>query len=89
MALVGATCVGKITMCFDERILTNLADPPEAAITRDYKNAAPLIKKGDEFGYFNWGSCVVLIADVSRKSLTNGGLKVKPGDEVRVGQRLI
>jgi phosphatidylserine decarboxylase precursor len=89
MALVGATCVGKITMCFDERILTNLADPPEAAITREYKNAAPLIKKGDEFGYFNWGSCVVLIADVSRKSLKTGGLKVKPGDEVRMGQRLI
>lgn len=92
MALVGATCVGKITLSFDQRIVTNLADPPEAAVQRDYKDASPTIKKGQEFGYFNWGSCVVLIADVSRKSLSEaegGGLKVKPGDEVRVGQRLI
>jgi phosphatidylserine decarboxylase len=87
MAAVGATCVGKITLTFDERIVTNLPEPPETSVTRNYGAAAPTIKKGEEFGYFRWGSCLVLVADVNLEK--NEILAVKPGDEVRVGQRLI
>ena len=91
MALVGATCVGKIITTFDQRIVTNLAEPPETTVVREYKKAAPIVKQGDEVAYFQWGSCVVLVADVERKNLEkNGGkLCLKPGDEVKVGQRLL
>jgi phosphatidylserine decarboxylase len=85
MALVGAACVGGIVLSLDERIATNLAEPPETSVAREYGAAAPVVRAGDEVGYFRWGSCVVLIADTPSAL----PLRVKAGDDVRQGQWIV
>jgi phosphatidylserine decarboxylase len=85
MALVGATCVGSIGLCFDERVATNIPEAPETSVLRDYGAAAPTLAAGDEVGFFKWGSCVVLVADVPKQS----EIRFAPGSEVRQGQRLV
>lgn len=126
---VGATCVGSISLGFDDRIRTNrtssvqnirslfrfasgaceegsgpdphspITPPPSPAsdadvfaapeVTRfEYESSGgptPSLEKGSELGWFNWGSAIVLIADVPEGC----GVRVKPLQDVRVGDPLI
>ena len=57
LVMVGATNVGKITVSFDPKIVTNSG---LKAFTRTYKTPVE-VKKGEEIGVFNMGSTVVVI----------------------------
>jgi phosphatidylserine decarboxylase len=48
-------------------------------------DATPRIARGEELGWFNWGSAIVIIADVPEGC----GVQVHPHQDVRVGDPLI
>lgn len=75
---VGALNVGKMTFHFDSRINTNATPDARDIYTYD----TPIcVKKGDELGYFQMGSTIVLVMqDSSLESLTN--------QKVRFGERI-
>ena len=69
MVAVGATNVGSIKVHFDQDLVTN---------TESHKNSTEMIysepiafKKGEEFGYFNFGSTIVLIYEAPVDSSFN------------------
>jgi len=69
MVAVGATNVGSINVHFDQDLITN---------TEGQKNSTEIIysnpiafKKGEEFGYFNFGSTIVLIYEAPVDSSFN------------------
>lgn len=45
----------------------------------------PTLAKGEELGWFNWGSAIVLIAEVPEGT----GVRVRPHQDVRVGDPLL
>ena len=59
MIAVGATMVGKVRVAFDEDVTTNVSQPKVTV-----KSYAPPIalKKGQEWGRFEFGSTIVLLA---------------------------
>jgi len=78
---IGATLVGRVRVCYDARLQTNLAG--QRVIHRSY--APPIaLKKGDELGVFELGSTVVLVAQARRLRWQN----YATGMFVRVGQAL-
>lgn len=50
-----------------------------------YDDVAPRLAKGDELGWFNWGSAIVIVADVPEGC----GVHVHPHQDVRVGDPLL
>ncbi|MFZ9887080.1 MAG: archaetidylserine decarboxylase [Myxococcota bacterium] len=60
MVAVGATMVGKVKVTFDS-LETNL--PPRAKTRRDYsEDACPRLARGEEWGRFEFGSTIVMVA---------------------------
>jgi len=60
MVAVGATNVGSIKVHFDEALSTNTNTSSKGVTEKIYE--APIqFEKGDEFGFFNFGSTIVLI----------------------------
>lgn len=57
----------------------------EANCADDAKEHAPRVGRGEELGWFNWGSAIVIIADVPEGC----GVQVHPHQDVRVGDPLI
>ena len=77
---VGATLVGKVRVTFDG-LTTNVRDG--LAITRTYVDP-PRLAKGEEWGRFEFGSTIVMIAAPGLM-----GLEVRPpGTPVRLGTRI-
>jgi phosphatidylserine decarboxylase len=58
---------------------------PPLETTKFKYDVHPSLRKGEEMGWFNWGSAIVIIADVP----DGCGVRVRPMEEVRVGQPLI
>lgn len=58
LVMVGATNVGKITLSFDQGLVTN--NLSSKTVNREYKTPV-LLKKGSQFGTFHMGSTVVMI----------------------------
>ena len=56
--MVGAIGVGRISLAFDESVLTN--DDRESGL-RVYGERAPLLSRGDELGTFHLGSTVIVL----------------------------
>ncbi len=81
LVMVGATNVGKISMCFDQDIVTNQSHFRKLK-SRVYAPSIP-IEKGSELGVFNMGSTVVLL-------FTPGFLAESPRVDIvtKVGQSL-
>jgi phosphatidylserine decarboxylase len=82
MVAVGATMVGKVRTTFDEHLVTNVrrSEP----LLRDYGADAPRLKKGEEWGRFEFGSTIVLLA-------TKGAVQLdvqEPGTPLRLGTRV-
>lgn len=76
---VGATSVGKITVAYDETLVTNRGT--SAIVTKDYNPGFP-VDKGGELGVFNLGSTVVLLFEKGRVNLD-----IKPaGTPVKMGE---
>ncbi|KAA6230535.1 phosphatidylserine decarboxylase [Campylobacter sp. LR264d] len=79
LVFVGAQNVGKMRFNFDENIQTNAKNSHD--FSYNYENL--YIKKGDELGYFELGSTIVLI--VQKDYLK---FNVKENDNIKVGQKI-
>lgn len=78
---VGATMVGKVRVSFDD-LTTN--EPGAAPATRRFGPDGPSLAKGEEWGRFEFGSTLVLVA-------APGELLLEPraaGARVRLGERI-
>lgn len=78
--LVGAIGVGRISVSFDESVITN--DGGAAVGLRVYGERPPRLRRGDELGMFHMGSTVVLLMPADGKL----AFRVRPGDKVRMGE---
>lgn len=75
MILVGALVVGRIVLSFH---------PLKNRRKHQYYNVNYLIKKGDELGYFELGSTIILLTE----SEVLASLNKSTGDHVKVGEEL-
>ena len=78
---VGATLVGKVRVTFDS-LASNL--PRAAMEERIYGEEAPRLAKGEEWGRFEFGSTLVVVAGPGIVELE----RQEPGTSVRVGTRI-
>lgn len=79
--LVGAVGVGRISIAFDEELVTNVGKAP---VVHTYGNDGPHIDRGEELGVFHLGSTVVLLTQARAK----WKLTTDSGDAVRMGQAI-
>jgi phosphatidylserine decarboxylase len=79
--LVGAVGVGRISVSFDETVITNDGRPEGLRV---YGDAPPQLRRGDELGVFHLGSTVVLFV-APGPSLT---LLPRSGSRVRMGEAI-
>jgi phosphatidylserine decarboxylase len=79
--LVGAIGVGRMSVSFDESIITN---DGRAAGLRVYGDRAVRLERGAELGVFHMGSTVVLLMPAAAKLV----FQVAPGQKVRMGEVL-
>jgi phosphatidylserine decarboxylase len=77
--MVGAIGVGRISMTFDPRIVTNSG---RAAQTLEYGEQGPNLARGGEIGRFHLGSTAIVLLGPSHRFR----YQVKPGAMVRMGQ---
>ena len=82
---VGAMMVGSITVGCDTELHTNKFQFSGNYDTFDQKKMEHQAKKGEEFGVFNAGSTIVMIFEAPKDMQW----KVKVGDIVKVGDRII
>jgi phosphatidylserine decarboxylase len=80
-ALVGAVGVGRISVSFDDSLVTN---DGRASGLRVYGDEPVQLERGDELGVFHLGSTVVLLLHPGQ----GHALGVAPGERVRMGQAL-
>ena len=81
VAMVGATCVGRIEMCFDDIVSNAGTDPGR----RTYDPPKPLAK-GEELGIFHMGSTVILLLPPG--AFEAGAVLGEPGRPLRLGEPL-
>jgi phosphatidylserine decarboxylase len=81
MVAVGATMVGKVKVTFDD-LTTNR--PGSEAVLRDYGDDAPAFGKAEQWGHFEFGSTLVLVATPGLLSLN----PETPGTPLRLGRRI-
>jgi phosphatidylserine decarboxylase len=79
--MVGAIGVGRISLAFDESVVTN--DSRESGL-RVYGERAPLLARGDELGTFHLGSTVIVLIAPDQAAQ----LCVERGATVRMGEPL-
>lgn len=79
MILVSALNVGVMQVAFEPRIKTNA----DAEISSVYEYADMNLKKGDDFGCFEMGSTIIILA---QKDMLD--IKVKMNDHVKFGQTI-
>jgi phosphatidylserine decarboxylase len=79
--MVGAIGVGRISMSFDDSVITN---DGRASGLRVYGERAPMLRRGDELGTFHMGSTVVVLMPASGRL----AMRVGAGERVRMGDAL-
>jgi len=79
--LVGAVGVGRISVSFDESVMTNDGRPVGLRV---YGDAPPQLDRGDELGVFHLGSTVVLFTSPGDPL----DLLVSAGSRVRMGEAI-
>ena len=83
MVAVGATNVGSIVADFDPELKTNQSGKAPK-YEHQVKYEKPIsFKKGDDFGYFNFGSTMVVIFEAP------SDLGLRPSEIVKMGQPLL
>jgi len=82
MVAVGAVMVGKVRLVFDD-LTTNIGGADSAPRLRTYEPGVDF-DKGIEWGRFEFGSTVVLLASPGAVDLEPGA----PGSSVRLGERI-
>ena len=80
---VGGMGIGSIRLPWEERVHSNVWDWTWQAVQRKYEKGK-LFQRGDALGYFEFGSCVVLIVDLP----TTAKCEVQKMSFVRAGQAL-
>ncbi|MEI6789597.1 MAG: phosphatidylserine decarboxylase, partial [Myxococcaceae bacterium] len=80
LVAVGATMVGKVKLAFDSELTTNIKN--SKSILKNYGSDSKLFQKGEELGYFEFGSTLVLI---TKSKLEVGAF----GSSIRLGERLV
>lgn len=83
LVAVGATNVGSIKVHFDQELNTNLKTTDESVTEKIYNDPIHF-NKGDEFGYFNFGSTIVLIYEAPVDTVIDN----EPMRRVEMGQRM-
>lgn len=78
---VGATCVSRIKVAYDDTVCTHLDEP---ARVHTYETPIPL-EKGQELGRFEMGSTVILLFETGRIRWDAG---LTPEAVVRMGKRI-
>jgi len=78
MVAVGATCVGRIRLSFDD-LVTNTGRPPSRV---RYDLPRP-VRKGEELGMFEMGSTIILVFEPGRVELDE---RLVPDAPVRLGE---
>lgn len=81
LVAVGATLVGKVRVTFDD-LSTNLRGA--GPVTRRYADPRPRFAKGEEWGRFEFGSTIVMVAAPGVIDLDAR----PPGTPLRLGQRI-
>jgi len=81
IAAVGATMVGKVKVRFDT-MTTN--EPGARPIHRVYPDGGTRFEKGEEWGHFEFGSSLVMVATPGLLELD----PVAPGTALRLGERI-
>lgn len=79
--LVGALMVGKIKLCFTDSTQSNIKRSCCSVTSLDNPF---IINKGDELGYFEFGSSVILLLD--NQTFTNINFEIN--ESIKLGQRL-
>lgn len=79
--LVGAIGVGRISLSFDDSVLTNDGRAPGLRI---YDDEPPMLERGAELGMFHLGSTVVLLSTPERPL----SLLPRSGEHVRMGEAI-
>lgn len=82
VVMVGATNVGKMTVTYDETLVTNVGR--ESLKVKHYSER-PVLQAGDELGTFHMGSTVIVLFGPDRVSVDPKLLK----GSVKVGERLV
>jgi phosphatidylserine decarboxylase len=77
VALVGATNVGSIRLSFDDELRTNVDDP--APLVRGFD---VLIEAGEELGWFELGSTVVVMSERPFEGTPASGVRIRYGAPV-------
>jgi phosphatidylserine decarboxylase len=80
VVMVGATNVGKITLSFEDSVVSNAG---KDGIIKHYDNTIS-VKKGDELGVFNLGSTVIVLYSKEYEFQ----LEQDPSGPVKVGETL-
>ena len=82
MTAVGATNVGSIVLNFDHELMTNLRGREYSE--KIYENGGIDIEKGDEMGFFNFGSTIVLVfeAPIEYQFRKESMMRVRVGEGV-------
>lgn len=81
LVAVGATLVGKVRVTFDD-LSTNV--PRGRLLTRTYRDPYPRFAKGEEWGRFEFGSTIVMLAAPGAITLDMR----PPGTPLRLGGRI-
>ncbi len=79
--MVGAIGVGRISLSFDDSVITNAGRRAGLSVYGDYP---PVLERGAELGVFHLGSTVVLLIAPGRSR----SLVLRPGDRVRMGDAI-
>jgi phosphatidylserine decarboxylase len=79
--MVGAMGVGRISVSFDDELVTNNG---QAAGARVYSEHKPFLERGEELGVFHLGSTVVLFVpgDIPRILVKSSGERVRVGEAI-------
>jgi phosphatidylserine decarboxylase len=79
--MVGAVGVGRISVSFDDSVITNDGRQPGLRV---YGDAPPQLERGAELGVFHLGSTVVLFTtpDQPLELLTGFGRRVRMGEAI-------
>ena len=84
MVAVGATNVGSIVADFDPELKTNQLGKKMPEYEHEVEYKTPIsFKKGDDFGYFNFGSTMVVIFEAP------ADLGLRPSEKVKMGEPLL
>jgi phosphatidylserine decarboxylase len=84
VAMVGATNVGKITLAFDDTIVSNVKLNQKEIVSKHYSDLHP-IKAGDEMGVFHMGSTAIVLYPKEAGVVLDAPFR---GKAVKYGQKI-